>query len=520
MSHSVDLSQLAVDRGKAAGPKRKGGKSAWLSRCMLPLFIVGAFTGLLGWAARDSVLPTKPVTVVPVLVARAEVQQADTPLFQAAGWVEPRPASVVVSSLAPGVIEELLVVQGQLVNKGEPIARLLDTDAKIALSEAEAELAIREAELEAARAKFNSSKIALENPIQLRAELAEANSELSRVEAELNVLPAAIKAARTRSKLANETVEKKRLAGNAVSGSALREAKGELATETATAEQLVARQPVLRRQREALVRKRDALREQLELKLEPKRRFADADAAVKVAEAKRTRAQLIVEAAELQLSRMTIRSPIDGRVLSLEATRGKRVTGINPHTAQGSSAVMTLYDPQMLQVRVDVRLEDVPQVQIGQKTCIETASVPNGLDGKVMWVTSQADIQKNTLQVKVAVINPPDMIRPEMLGQVTFLAPEQPESQSDESEERLRILVPQQLVANGEGGAHVWLADRETKTARRQSVTLGRAGTDELVEVASGLTPTDKIISSGTESLHDRDRIRIAGEDSILGISR
>ena len=67
---NVDLSQLAVERSQTAPSDRKGGKSAWLSRYALPLFILIAFGGLLGWAARDSVMPSTPVTVVPVLVAR------------------------------------------------------------------------------------------------------------------------------------------------------------------------------------------------------------------------------------------------------------------------------------------------------------------------------------------------------------------------------------------------------------------------------------------------------------------
>ncbi|HUS40511.1 MAG TPA: efflux RND transporter periplasmic adaptor subunit, partial [Pirellulales bacterium] len=486
---------------------------------VLPLFLVAFFAGLLGWAAKDSVLPSKQVTVVPVIVARAEVQQADTPLFQAAGWVEPRPASLVVSALAPGVIEELVVVEGQLLRKGDPIAHLLDTDAKITLGETQAELAIRDAEVDAARAEFESAEIALANPIQLKADLAEADADLSQVEAVLDTLPAALEAAQTRRTLANETVEKKLLAGSAVAGRALREAKADLATETATADQLVARFPVLKRQREALLRKRDALQEQRDLKLEPKRRFADAEAALKIAQAKRTRASLAVESAKLQLARMTIKSPVDGRVLSLQAAPGMRVVGLDPHSEKGSSAVVTLYDPAMLQVRVDVRLEDVPQVQLGQKARIETPSVPDGVDGEVIGVTSQADIQKNTLQVKVAVVDPPDVIRPEMLGQVTFLAPEPTESETNESEERLRILIPRQLVASGEEGTYVWLADRTVNVAQRRMVTLGRAGTEDLVEIVSGLTPTDKLISGGREGLDQGDRISVTAEDAMLGIS-
>jgi len=479
--------------------------------------ILVAFAGLLAWATKDSLLPSQPVTVVPVVVAKAQVQQSGALLFQAAGWVEPRPASIVVSSLAPGVIEELLVVEGELVKKGEPLARLLDTDARIQLREAQAERQLREADVEAARGELESARLAIQKPIKLQAELADAQSVLAGLEAQLDGIPAALSAATTRHELAEQNVANKHSAGGAIAGRLLREAEAELASTAAELEQLTARQPVLQRQREALQQKVTAIAEQLELKLDERRRLVSAQAALKAAEARLVQSEIAVQAADLQLSRMVITSPIDGRVLSLQATAGVRVTGIDPLSEKGSSAVVTLYDPARLQVRVDVRLEDIPQVRDAQRVRIETASVPDGLDGQVVAITSVADIQKNTLQVKVAVDNPPDLIRPEMLAQVTFLAPEQQQPASEEHD-RLRVLVPRQLVGGGEGDAHVWVADLSTKTAQRRAVTLGTAGTEEMVEVVSGLTPTDKLISSGRESLAGGERIRITSEDQTIGM--
>src|SRR5258707_15354903 len=86
---------------------------------------------------------------------------------------------------------------------------------------------------------------------------------------------------------------------------------------------------------------------------------------------------------------------------------------------QDSSTVLTLYDPASLQVRVDVRLDDVGKVRAGQKVRIETAALPEQpLEGEVLLATSQADIQKNTLSVKVAIHNPPPTLKPEMLCQI------------------------------------------------------------------------------------------------------
>src|SRR5215468_420037 len=98
MSASVDLRQLAVrrDGGAPVRPARRRGH------------LVARY-----------LLPAKPVTVVPVLTSRAELRQEGTPLFQSAGWIEPRPTPILITALYEGVVEKLLVVEGQEVKAGE-----------------------------------------------------------------------------------------------------------------------------------------------------------------------------------------------------------------------------------------------------------------------------------------------------------------------------------------------------------------------------------------------------------------
>jgi hypothetical protein len=135
-------------------------------------------------------------------------------------------------------------------------------------------------------------------------------------------------------------------------------------------------------------------------------------------------------------------------------------------------------------------------------------------------MTSQADIQKNTLQVKVSIDQPADIVRPEMLAQVTFLAPERPGEKLDDERDPLRLLVPRELVEPGESNSIVWVADAGRGLAVRRSIQLGRAGTDQLVEVTQGLNALDKLIASGREGLSDGDRIRITGTDPAMGADR
>ena len=83
---------------------------------------------------------------------------------------------------------------------------------------------------------------------------------------------------------------------------------------------------------------------------------------------------------------------------------------------------------------------------------------------------------KNTLQVKVAINDPPDMITPEMLGQVTFLAAPQPADTVKTKQQPLRSAGPAIARRRPEGSASIWVADFERRRPR-QTIQLGRAGT-------------------------------------------
>ena len=256
---------------------------------------------------------------------------------------------------------------------------------------------------------------------------------------------------------------------------------------------------------------------QLELKVEETKRVAESEANVKVNLALVREAAIALAKAKLKLERMTIPAPISGRVLHLVARPGSKLMGLAPAAMQESSTVVTMYDPHSLQVRADVRLEDLPRVLVGQSVRIETAAVGEPMTGKVITATSLADIQKNTLQVKVAIDSPPAVIKPDMLVQVTFLAPPSPKP-LDGRESPLRLLIPRGLIDTSSGSSTVWIADQSEGVARRRTITTGTGTTGaakshELVEVTSGLSIGDRLIASGRETLTERQRIRIRGEE-------
>ena len=514
----LDLSRLALDRSASAGHEatRQARKRKWLARYVVPLAILMGFVVLILAAAGNSLWHRPSVEVVPVIAKRSQIRQAGTPLFQAAGWIEPRPTPINVPALTPGVIEELLVVEGQAVKKGESIAKLISIDAEIAVKQAQVALATSEGELQRAQAEERAAEIRLAKPVHLEVELAAAKGVRAKAETELASLPFQIETAKANLEYAQQSVAGKEAAGNAVASVVLQKAKSELAAADSRLRELQKREPRLRDEIAAIDAQVKALATKMELLIEENRQLGEARARVQSATALRDAAKLELEKAELDLERNVIRAPIDGRILRLINGPGMRVMGMDRSAGHNSSSVVEMYDPDRLQVRADVRLQDVPNVQSGQLVTIETASSEAVIQGRVLQANSSANIQKNTLEVKVEIIDPPPTVRPEMLVTTTFLAPEKIGASVSEPAERECLFVPKRLVQSGEKGDFIWLVDAEGR-ARQASIQRGESVSEALIEITSGLKVTDKLIASDTRQLRDGQAVFIAGEDTSLG---
>lgn len=512
MKTDVDLSQLAIDRSGSERGTNARPRTHLLTRYVLPGAVLLSALALICWAAQDLLFPPRPVAVVPVVTVRSDVQEEGTPLFKAAGWVEPRPTPVRVAALAPGVVEQLLVVEDQPVKAGQAIAELVKQDAQLAHEQAEADVNLREAELQAAEATLAAARTRYEQPVHLEAALAEADAELAAVQTQLVNLPFEQRRAEADLAYAQSNFEGKASAGDAMTGRLVEEARRQLQSAQALVEELRGRVLSLTKHNDALARRRDALSKTLELRADELQAWDEAKAAVAAAQARIHQAQVALAEARLQLERMTVRCNVDGRVLHLVARPGSRlVTGRGADEAHDGSTVVTLYQPEMLQVRVDVRFEDLPRIQLGQPVTIGSPAVPERLGGEVLFLGSEADIQKNTLQVKVAIAHAPSVLKPEMLVEVTFLAVGSKEK-APKSSDRLKLLIPEQLAWREGDRTFVWVADQSAGVAVRTEVELGSGAKDGLVEVTDGLTAASRIIATGRENLREGQRIQVTGE--------
>ena len=144
------------------------------TRVVLPAMIVFSAIAILAWSSWRAWAPLTTVRAVPVVIRAAGASTSVTinspasnavlsnnealnsgqmnsgqpsaprgAVVQAPGWVEPSPFPIAASALTSGVVREVLVLEGDHVEQGQVVAKLINDQAKIALHRSEAEVKIK-----------------------------------------------------------------------------------------------------------------------------------------------------------------------------------------------------------------------------------------------------------------------------------------------------------------------------------------------------------------------------------------
>lgn len=405
-----------------------------------PAFVFGGFLLLLLGAFRDRLLPAADAEVAAVLASSTPVAAGGEPrtdgrmVFQASGWIEPDPLPVKATALIDGVVDTVHVREGDLVRKGDPLVSLIQDDAVLALDHARSEHQRLAAVREAHQAAIGSARRKLEAAVALVSS-----------------------AAAIRDEAADQHERFKNLPARAVPESEVVSSRLRHARET------------------AVLRATEANRAELEAEL------VRLDRETEVRNQEVAGAAVAVRRAELHLARTRIAAPSDGRVWRLLAAPGQKK--ILESDDPDSSTVAVLYDPAKLQVRVDVPLADAAGLRLGQTVRLRCGMLPDlVLRGEVTGIGGGADVQRNTLQAKVRMIETDERLRPDMLCRAEFLETGG-QGETRASAGQAALWVPGRALA----GAHVWVVDPESKRAQRRAVVVSDEARDGYRRVLDGL---------------------------------
>jgi HlyD family secretion protein len=482
MNRDIDLSGLR--RGSESGRDSAPDNSRTLvapprrvvSRYVVPGVLLCAFVSVIVYAARGALEPATTVRVVQPSAASSQTVSAAGPAFQAPGWIEPDPFPVTVSALTPGIVERVLALEGQHVDAGTTIAELVHDDAILAVRGAEAAVAQRRAQSVAARTNWDE-------PFALDEALRSTEAELARLAAER------VQAERQYEISSSEAALDRTLSSDGAVGkfpARVSKLKADAAGKLIS---------MIDARVEATSAVLKAAQDRRRLRIDDREK-------VDVARAELDSALATLDEPRLRLRRTWIEAPTSGVIMRLHVGPGSMLS----QEIMGGMKVASMYDPLHIQARAEVALADAARVREGLEATILSEALPGrSFRGVITRIVHEADIQRNTLPVKVAIQDPHPALKPEMIVRLQFSAPTDEPTSTPIRQTQVLIVPVDAVTASGPGKGTMWVAGPDGR-AHKRDISLGGTQPNGR-EVVEGLWPTDKIILPGPDPLTEGRRI-------------
>ncbi len=443
-----ELEGLRIDRSKRTSRRKSGISRFWIVAGITLLVAVGA------WRVAAALFGAADVAAHRVTVPRSS-SSGPAIVLQAAGYVVPH-YRIEVASKVMGRVKWMGVEKGDKVVGGQEIVRLEDDEYRARLVESLGGLGSLKARLAELRAGSRPEEIQ-----RAEADSAEANAQLRQSEIEFNRA-------------------KQLWADGVIAESEYDQSRYRL---------------------DALVNRVASLHKTLELlRLGP--RQEDIDSAVQEVR----RAEGIVAYSRTIVDATVIRAPVTGTVLERNVEVGELVTTgfVGERGAKGYAVAMA--DLNDIQVELDISQDDFSRIFMNQKAVIATdAYRDREYRGEVVEISPEADRQKATVQVKVQILEPDDLIRPEMNANVSFLARSEGRDSADARAVAPRVTIPAAALIDGNS---VFLIVAGKAVLRPVRIV---RSTSDGVEIEEGLSGGEDVILAPPDDLEDGDRVKRRG---------
>lgn len=373
--------------------------------------------------------PAVAVRVEPVRRGDLEVTVSAT----ATGSVESE-TEVNVRAEVAGRITRILADEGDLVERGQPIAYLDQ-------AEAQAQVRLARANLEVARARLGQERAGVQMlAAQVRTRIDQTRANLQKARNDLG---------RVRALFAEGAVAEEQVEG------------AQTAHDVADA----AHQAAL------------AERDQLAVK----------EQGVAVAEAALVQMQAALRVAEVQLARTVIRSPISGLITRRLVMAGETVGLGGGGTITLGGPMFTIVDTAHLYVRATVDEADLERIRLGQKARVVADAYPGrtflGRLYRISPAVSGEGQEARTVSVRVAVEGAAALLKPGMSADVEIVVGTRQDTLS----------VPAQAILGRGGEKHVYIL--EQGRARLRPVRVGET-TWGAAEILEGVREGELVVST------------------------
>jgi len=205
----------------------------------------------------------------------------------------------------------------------------------------------------------------------------------------------------------------------------------------------------------------------------------EAEARLKEARSEHERARQTVNLIGAgQGSRVTVRAPSDGIVMSIRVAVGATVT-------PGSDALLELGDPTRLQVVAQVLEGDVRRIAVGQEAEVELPALAARFAARVENFSPRVDTESRRAQAYLALTKPVEGLRAGMLAQVALRVGTE-----------AHIALPVSAVLIKDGKRRMVYVERPDGTFEAREVKTGHSH-NGLVVILQGLSAGERVVVRG-----------------------
>jgi RND family efflux transporter MFP subunit len=219
---------------------------------------------------------------------------------------------------------------------------------------------------------------------------------------------------------------------------------------------------------------------------------------IKAAKAQADAAEAHYGAAQAQLGYSEIRSPISGVITDRAVWEGEMASAGTP--------LLTVMDVSRVVARAPIPQEQAAALKVGDDATLTPSDGSAEVAGKVIVVSPAVDPNTTTVQVWVRAANPGERLRPGASVRVSIVAAKVPDAV---------VVPPVALLPTAEGETVVMVVGPDS-VAHESKVEVGIREPDK-VQILSGATPGQQVITVGGLGLEDKAKVSIQKPEEKMG---
>jgi len=201
-------------------------------------------------------------------------------------------------------------------------------------------------------------------------------------------------------------------------------------------------------------------------------------------------AQYSYDNAKIQIDKLTIGAPFEGKIVGLPYfTEGTKI--------DMNSVIVQLMDYSQLYAEVTFPVSELERIKVKQEIQVTHYNLKGDtLMGAVSQVSPTLDPETRSFGGMVLIDNPTYILRPGMFVKIETIV-----AQKDSV-----IVIPKDIILSKRKGKTIFVVE---KGAARERVINSGLENAEFVEIREGLKVGERLVTKGFETLHNRSKVKI-----------